>query len=87
MDLFDNNIKDINYEDGNWTKVILYLRFLLMLSFQNRLNVIENFPLILYFIIICIGRGSIYFRSTLHGLSINLLHSGKIKFKYSCNNT
>jgi hypothetical protein len=58
-----------------WTKVIICCRFLLMLSFQNRVDVVNNVPTIFYIINLLVGKGSLFLRSTLHALALNVVHS------------
>jgi hypothetical protein len=58
-----------------WTKVIICCRYLLMLSFQNRVDVVNNVPTVFYIINLLVGRGSLFLRSTLHALAVNVVHS------------
>jgi len=74
-DLMEKEPNEI-YNDKNWSKIIIYLRFLMNLSFQNRLNVVENLPHLLNLLVLLVGVGhDICIRSTLHGLCCNIIHS------------
>jgi hypothetical protein len=71
------------HNDKKWSKVIIYLRFLMNLSFQNRLNVVENAPQLLNLIIMLVGLGAdLYIRSTLHALCCNLIHSLQLELPF-----
>ncbi|EFC40840.1 rasGTPase-activating protein [Naegleria gruberi] len=78
LDVMDNEIHEVVEpleEHPGWAKVIIYSRFLLMLSFQNRISVLDNFPTLFYIISMMIGRGSMFLRATIRGFAINVVHS------------
>eukprot|EP00054_Salpingoeca_dolichothecata_P028574 m.218407 g.218407 ORF g.218407 m.218407 type:complete len:2785 (-) comp26259_c1_seq1:68-8422(-) len=50
-------------------------RFLLMLSFNNRLNVEKNFPRVLHIITSLLGSGPAGMRASVHGIIINIMQS------------
>jgi len=80
----EDEVKSSDVESETaWTKISLFMRFLLMLSFQNRLNVLQNIPHLFYVVVSVSGRGSLYLRSTMHGLLINALHSLATSLKFS----
>lgn len=62
-------------EEQTWDKITVLCRYLLMLSFQNRINVNDNLPTLFYIISLTCGKSSLYLRNTIHGLTINLTHS------------
>jgi len=70
-------------KNGPWMKIIHCCRFMLMLSFQNRINVIDNAPAIFYIISLTIGRGSNFVRSTMHALTLNVVHSLATALKFN----
>ena len=77
MQVFDE-IREITEpldENPGWAKAIIYTRFLLMLSFQNRISVLENLPTLFYIISMMVGRGSMFLRATIRSLTINVVHS------------
>ncbi|KAL9648798.1 hypothetical protein ABK040_003731 [Willaertia magna] len=78
MNVLDTEVKECSEaleDNAAWAKIIIYSRFLLMLSFQNRIGVLENLPIFFYLIAIMIGRGGIYLRATIRSLTINVIHS------------
>ncbi|KAL9647335.1 hypothetical protein ABK040_011701 [Willaertia magna] len=57
-------------------KVPIYVQYLLMLSFHNHLDLMQNLPSLLYLITVLVGiGGDALLRSTLYGLFSNILHS------------
>eukprot|EP00761_Pharyngomonas_kirbyi_P013822 gb/GECH01013851.1/.p1 GENE.gb/GECH01013851.1/~~gb/GECH01013851.1/.p1 ORF type:complete len:2593 (+),score=587.89 gb/GECH01013851.1/:1-7779(+) len=66
-----------------WQKVIIFCRFLLMLSFHNHIDVVSNLPYLLHIITLLVGRGSTYFRSTVHSICINVVHSLSTEIAFS----
>eukprot|EP01027_Heterolobosea_sp_BB2_P006947 GEZU01010402.1.p1 GENE.GEZU01010402.1~~GEZU01010402.1.p1 ORF type:complete len:620 (+),score=248.13 GEZU01010402.1:80-1861(+) len=58
-----------------WAKIIIFCRFLLMLSFQNKIDVLHHLPYLFHIITLLAGRGSLYVRSTILSLAINTIHS------------
>ncbi|KAF0973370.1 hypothetical protein FDP41_008577 [Naegleria fowleri] len=78
MNVIDTEIREVSdnlEESPGWAKAIIYSRFLLMLSFQNRISVLENLPTLIYIISMMIGRGNMFLRSTIRALTINVVHS------------
>jgi len=78
LQVFDQEIKNADQPLENnppWAKVIIYCRFLLMLSFQDRIKVIANMPILMHIVTLMIGRGSVYVRATIHALVLNIIHS------------
>jgi hypothetical protein len=73
-DLGKKSAKEI-YPDAAWAKIFLYTRYLMMLSFQNRLDVDTNLPYLIHIIMLLVGQGDHCMRSTVHALSVNILHT------------
>lgn len=66
---------EINDGNAAWAKVYACCRYLLMISFQNRVDVVNNVPAIFYIVSLLIGKGSFFLRSTIHSLLLNVVHS------------
>jgi neurofibromin 1 len=66
-----------------WDKLIIYCRFLMMLSFQDRVIVKDNLPTLLFLITLVVGRGSLFFRATIHALTCNVIHSLATAIKFN----
>ena len=54
-----------------WSELAVITRFLLMLSFQNRLNVEKHLPELFHVITMIFGRGPPMLRASVHGLLTN----------------
>ena len=62
-------------EHPKWAEICVLLRFVLMLSFNNRLNVLQFLPELCDIIVMVMAKGSMFIRLTVHALLINILHS------------
>jgi hypothetical protein len=93
LSIIENELSDINDQtdlsnNKPWQKLVVLLRILMVLSFQNRLNVADNLPYLLHFIIVMLGKiknkkkgkGDSMTRSTLYALCANVFHSLTIEF-------
>ncbi|KAJ3425313.1 inhibitory regulator protein ira1-related [Anaeramoeba flamelloides] len=70
----DNEI--INLEDyEKWDEVLILIRFLLYLSFENLVSLENNLPDIFHFVLVTHHSNDIYLRTWLLSLVINILHS------------
>eukprot|EP01132_Coremiostelium_polycephalum_P003622 gene3622-4511_t len=58
-----------------WPKIIIYLRLLLLLSFDNLIYVQQYLPELLHIICSLFSIGNVNVRITTHGLLINMVHS------------
>jgi hypothetical protein len=80
----DEEVKSSDSESEKaWEKVTIFLRHLLMLSFQNRINVVKNLPILFYIITLTVGRGNSNLRATVHGLTMNVIHSLATTLKFN----
>ncbi|KAL0481620.1 hypothetical protein AKO1_012471 [Acrasis kona] len=74
MECMDTQIESESHS-ASWDKMIIYCRFLMMLSFQDCVCVRSNLPILLHMITLLVGRGTLFFRVTVHSLAINVIHS------------
>lgn len=58
-----------------WNDITIMSRYLLMLSFNNRLDVGENLPYLFHAITMLMCAGPMSMRCSIHGLTVNLIHS------------
>eukprot|EP01088_Endostelium_zonatum_P001228 TRINITY_DN1152_c0_g1_i1.p1 TRINITY_DN1152_c0_g1~~TRINITY_DN1152_c0_g1_i1.p1 ORF type:complete len:2790 (-),score=689.70 TRINITY_DN1152_c0_g1_i1:4-8373(-) len=68
--------KTVIYEDEKiWKQVVILLRILLGLSFDNLIYVQNYLAELMYIVLMLFGMGSPLVRATVHGLLINTVHS------------
>ncbi|KAI8614426.1 hypothetical protein BC830DRAFT_1127447 [Chytriomyces sp. MP71] len=60
---------------GTWAEVAVLIRFLLMLSFNDLVDVRKYTPELFHIITLVIGYGQPLIRGSVHGIAINLIHS------------
>ncbi|XP_040571379.1 neurofibromin isoform X2 [Lepeophtheirus salmonis] len=58
-----------------WDDIANLARFLLMLSFNNRLDVIRHLPYLFHIVSFLVCTGPVSMRASTHGLVINIIHS------------
>lgn len=58
-----------------WNDIAILLRYLLMLSFNNSLDVINHLPYLFHIVTFLVGTGPLTLRASVHGLVINMIHS------------
>ncbi|XP_012162697.1 neurofibromin isoform X2 [Ceratitis capitata] len=58
-----------------WDDIAILTRFLLMLSFNNCLDVATHLPYLFHIITFLICSGSVTMRASIHGLVVNIIHS------------
>ncbi|XP_038058629.1 neurofibromin-like isoform X2 [Patiria miniata] len=58
-----------------WDDIVILTRYLLMLSFNNCLDVANNLPALFHIIPLLVSTGPLPLRASIHGLVINILHS------------
>ncbi len=56
-----------------WNDIAILLRYLLMLSFNNSLDVINHLPYILHIVTLLVFTGPLTIRASVHGLVMNTL--------------
>ena len=59
----------------SWPEIAMLLRFILMMSFNNLIDVKEHLPDLCFIIVVLVSHGRPWIRSTVHGITINMLHS------------
>lgn len=62
-------------EHGCWNEISVLIRFTLMLSFNNRLQVLQFLPEIFHCVSIVVATGPVLIRSSVHGIVINVIQS------------
>ncbi|KAJ3122925.1 Ras GTPase activating protein ira2 [Nowakowskiella sp. JEL0407] len=62
-------------QHNSWVEIAVLARFLLMLSFDNRLDVNQFLPEIFHIVTILVGIGSPLVRASIHGIVINVVQS------------
>jgi hypothetical protein len=62
-------------DHDSWPSIIVILRLLFMLSFENCIYVQQYLPELFHIVMMLFSSGNSYIRSTTHGLLINILHS------------
>ncbi|KAJ3097067.1 Ras GTPase activating protein ira2 [Phlyctochytrium planicorne] len=60
---------------SNWTEIAVLVRFLLMLSFHDKLDVRRFLPELCHLIVLLVGLGRPLVRSSVHGIAVNVVHS------------
>uniref|UniRef100_A0ABM0MC85 Neurofibromin-like n=1 Tax=Saccoglossus kowalevskii TaxID=10224 RepID=A0ABM0MC85_SACKO len=58
-----------------WDDIAILARYLLMLSFNNCLDVANNLPSLFHIVILMVSTGPLSLRASIHGLVINIIHS------------
>eukprot|EP01087_Luapelamoeba_hula_P001442 TRINITY_DN1115_c0_g1_i1.p1 TRINITY_DN1115_c0_g1~~TRINITY_DN1115_c0_g1_i1.p1 ORF type:complete len:2561 (-),score=353.59 TRINITY_DN1115_c0_g1_i1:117-7799(-) len=58
-----------------WPNIVVLLRVLLMLSFENLLCVADYLPELFFVVLLLFSTGASIVRATVHGLLINIVHS------------
>ena len=58
-----------------WDDIAILLRYLLMLSFNNSLDVASHLPFLFHIVTLLVSTGPLTLRASTHGLVINILHS------------
>ncbi|XP_037071704.1 neurofibromin-like [Pollicipes pollicipes] len=59
----------------NWAEIAILARYLLMLSFNNRLDVSHHLPYLLHLATLLVCMGPLSLRASTHGMVINIIHS------------
>ncbi|KAJ1564763.1 Ras GTPase activating protein ira2 [Nowakowskiella sp. JEL0078] len=62
-------------EHPSWVEIAVLVRFILMLSFNNRLDVHQFLPEIFHIVTMLVGIGSPIVRSSIHGIVVNVIQS------------
>ncbi|KAJ3007122.1 UNVERIFIED_CONTAM: Ras GTPase activating protein ira2, partial [Siphonaria sp. JEL0065] len=62
-------------DTGAWTEVAVLIRFLLMLSFDNVIDIEKHLPDLFHIITLVVGYGQPLIRGSVHGITINLVHN------------
>ncbi|KAJ3316747.1 Neurofibromin 1, partial [Blyttiomyces sp. JEL0837] len=63
------------YNRKSWTETAIYIRFLLMLSFSNLIDIKQYLPELLHLVTLIVGLGRPFIRNSIHSLVINMIHS------------
>ncbi|CAF1066978.1 unnamed protein product [Adineta ricciae] len=58
-----------------WDDIAILLRYLLMLSFNNSLDVASHLPFLFHIVTLLVNTGPLTLRASTHGLVINVLHA------------
>ena len=58
-----------------WDDIAILLRYLLMLSFNNSLDVASHLPFLFHIVTLLVSTGPLTLRASTHGLVINTIHS------------
>ncbi len=58
-----------------WDDIANLSRYLLMLSFNNRLDVVRHLPYLFHIVTFIVCTGPVSMRASTHGLVINIIHS------------
>ncbi|VDP30863.1 unnamed protein product, partial [Soboliphyme baturini] len=58
-----------------WEDIAILIRYVLFLSFNNRLEVVENMPVLFQLVTFLVGTGPLCIRASVHGIVINVIHS------------
>lgn len=58
-----------------WNEIAIYLRYLLMLSFNNSLDVVSHLAFLFHIVTLLVSTGPLMLRASVHGLVINIIHS------------
>ncbi|XP_022248395.1 neurofibromin-like, partial [Limulus polyphemus] len=58
-----------------WDDIAILARYLLMLSFNNCLDVASHLPYLFHIVVLIVHTGPVSLRASIHGLVINIIHS------------
>jgi neurofibromin 1 len=58
-----------------WNDIAILLRYLLMLSFNNSLDVVNHLAYLFHIVTLLVCTGPLMLRASVHGLVINIIHS------------
>uniref|UniRef100_A0A915KNP1 Neurofibromin n=1 Tax=Romanomermis culicivorax TaxID=13658 RepID=A0A915KNP1_ROMCU len=58
-----------------WNDIAILARYLLLLSFNNCLDVVTHLPTLFHFVTVLVNIGPLSLRASIHGLVINIIHS------------
>lgn len=58
-----------------WEDIAILARYLLMLSFNNSLDVASHLPFLFHIVVLLVSTGPLSLRASTHGLVINIIHS------------
>ena len=58
-----------------WPDIAILLRYLLMLSFNNSLDVVSHLAYLFHIVTLLVCTGPLMLRASVHGLVINIIHS------------
>lgn len=58
-----------------WNDIAILLRYLLMLSFNNSLDVVSHLAYLFHIVTLLVYTGPLMLRASVHGLVINIIHS------------
>ena len=58
-----------------WDDIAILARYLLMLSFNNSLDVASHLPFLFHIVTLLVSTGPLSLRASTHGLVINIIHS------------
>ena len=58
-----------------WDDIAILARYMLMLSFNNSLDVAAHLPYLFHVVTLLVATGPLSLRASTHGLVINILHS------------
>ena len=58
-----------------WNDIAILLRYLLMLSFNNSLDVASHLSFLFHIVSLLVSTGPLTLRASTHGLVINIIHS------------
>ncbi|XP_077535309.1 neurofibromin 1 isoform X3 [Haemaphysalis longicornis] len=70
-----------------WDDIAILARYLLMLSFNNSLDVASHLPYLFHIVTLLVHTGPVSLRASVHGLVINIIHSLCTCTKPSFNDT
>lgn len=59
----------------HWDEIAILARCLLMLSFNNNLDVAHHLPHLLHLVSLLLSTGTTSLRASVHGLVVNIIHS------------
>ncbi|KAJ3230718.1 Ras GTPase activating protein ira2 [Chytriomyces hyalinus] len=75
MELAGSDSIQVLMAKGTWAEVAVLIRFLLMLSFNDLLNVRKFAPELFHIVTLVIGHGQPLIRHSVHGMAVNIIHS------------
>nr|XP_002121778.4 neurofibromin [Ciona intestinalis] len=59
----------------HWEEIAILARYLLMLSFNNNLDVAAHLPYLFHLVSLLVSTGPLTLRASIHGLVVNIIHS------------